>query len=217
MVYRHLVQAQLLTHSDSVAISLSILGWFGWWYTKYVVPSYENIPDPVAEKLRRAIYFTNIQLDVRKANKYYREALEKAQECGMDQWSDEVIGIKIMVAFLFEKANDYATSIRVLELVKRDALKWLEKEGKEHVTDGKRTKVLAKACGIAGKLGELYGSPWIEDFDKAHGELLWAVETVLKEQRRRDTVGVKEGEGEWMDDEEIGGSMEGELLSSRSI
>ena len=44
--------------------------------------------------------------------------------------------------------------------------------------------------------------------EAAEEKLVWAVTTVLKEQRRREVEGVKPGEGEWLSPEEIGGSLE---------
>ncbi|MCJ1240456.1 hypothetical protein MMC14_008459 [Varicellaria rhodocarpa] len=46
------------------------------------------------------------------------------------------------------------------------------------------------------------------DPENAERSLVWAVETALKEQRRREEEGVKEDEGSWMDDEESGAAME---------
>ena len=38
---------------------------------------------------------------------------------------------------------------------------------------------------------------------------MWSVTALLKEQKRRQDEGVKEGEGQWLTDEEIGGTLEG--------
>ena len=51
---------------------------------------------------------------------------------------------------------------------------------------------------------------YVVEKEVAEERLIWAVETVLKEQRRRETEGVKPGEGDWMSPEEIGGSLEGQ-------
>jgi hypothetical protein len=76
---------------------------------------------------------------------------------------------------------------------------------------GKRTRVLGKTVGISVKLGELLADEHVLQGDLAGERLIWAVETVLKELQRRQTEGVKEGEGDWMDPEQIGGALEGKL------
>ena len=85
-----------------------------------------------------------------------------------------------------------------------------EKETKapEHLW-AKRTRVLGKAIGISVKLGELYADDHVLQTSLAHERLVWAVETVLKELQRRTVEGVKDGEGEWMTPEAIGGTLEG--------
>lgn len=72
----------------------------------------------------------------------------------------------------------------------------------------KRTRVLGKSVGVSVKLGELYADEHVLQSDVAGEYLIWSVETVLKELQRRHVEGVKEGEGEWMTPEEIGGALE---------
>ncbi|KAI1816373.1 TPR domain-containing protein [Poronia punctata] len=72
----------------------------------------------------------------------------------------------------------------------------------------KRTRVLGKSVGISVKLGELYADDHVLQGDSAGEHLVWAVETVLKELQRRHIEGVKEGEGDWMTPEQIGGALE---------
>ncbi|KAH8671024.1 hypothetical protein BX600DRAFT_509734 [Xylariales sp. PMI_506] len=73
---------------------------------------------------------------------------------------------------------------------------------------GKRKRVLGRAVGISVKLGELYADEHVLQGDKAGERLVWAVETVLKELQRRQIHGVREGEGDWMTPEQIGGALE---------
>lgn len=74
---------------------------------------------------------------------------------------------------------------------------------------GKRTRVLGKMVGINVKLGELYADEHVMQGDAAGERLVWAVDTVLKELQRRQAQGLREGEGDWMSPEEIGGALEG--------
>lgn len=141
--------------------------------------------------------------------KYYREALRVADEIGMDPFSDEIIGVKIQLASLMEKVQQYKKAIHILEIVKSDNLKWVEQLGGVPGNEGKRTKVLGKTVGVSVKLGDLYANEYVLQKDKAEESLVWAVETVVKEQQRREKDGVKPEEGEWMTPEGNGGAFEG--------
>ncbi|MCJ1227224.1 hypothetical protein MMC12_003879 [Toensbergia leucococca] len=177
-------------------------------YNKYIVGPFHTFPEPVAAKLRRALHYTNIELNPKEAVKYYRQALSVAEELGVDPFSDEILGIKIQLASFMEKIQQYPKAIDVLEIVRGDCLRWVEQLGGKEGNEGKRTRVMGKIVGISVKLGELYANDFVADRDLAEERLVWAVETVLKEQKRRDEEGVKEGEGNWMSNEEIGGALE---------
>jgi hypothetical protein len=180
-------------------------------YHNYTIGAFHKFPEPVAKQLRKAIYYTNYDLQPRDAVKYYKEALRVADEVGMDPFSDEIMGVKIQLASLMEKIQQYQKAIDILEIVKRDNLKWVEELGGQLGNEGKRTRVLGKTVGISVKLGELYANEYVSEKELAEERLVWAVETVLKEQQRREKEGVKPGEGEWLSPEEIGGSLEGKF------
>lgn len=191
-----------------------LLGSFGvmyanYRYQTYIIAAFHKYPEPVAQKLRRAIYFTNEDLQPKEALKYYRQALQIAEEMGMDPFSDEIMGVKIQVAALMERIQQYSKAIQVLEILKRDSLEWLERFGGLEHNKKKRTEVLSKCVRISTKLGELYGQPVIYNREVAEERLVWAVETVMKERQRRDTNNISdEDEGPWLNDEEIGAAME---------
>lgn len=167
----------------------------------------------MAAKLRRALFYTNIDLQPNNAVKYYRQALEVADEMGLDPFSDEIIGVKIQVAFLMEKLKQYEKAIEVLEIVHADCLRWIEELGGKEGNEGKRSRVLGKTVGISVKLGELYSSNQIDDTEAAEKKLIYSVTAVLKEKKRREEEGVKEGEGPWMSDEEVGAALECKTIS----
>ncbi|SPN97291.1 uncharacterized protein DNG_00805 [Cephalotrichum gorgonifer] len=72
----------------------------------------------------------------------------------------------------------------------------------------KRTRLLTKAVGTNVKLGELNASEYVMEPEESQARLTWAVETALKELKRRHDEGVKEDEGPWMSAAEIGGALE---------
>ncbi|KAL9112226.1 MAG: hypothetical protein Q9187_007797 [Circinaria calcarea] len=51
-----------------------------YFYTHYIVGNFHTFPEPVANKLRRALYYSNIDLNPQKAVEYYRQALAVADE-----------------------------------------------------------------------------------------------------------------------------------------
>ncbi|MCJ1251617.1 hypothetical protein MMC30_008852 [Trapelia coarctata] len=177
-------------------------------YNSYIIGNFHNFPEPVANKLRRALHYSNIELDPQKAVDYYKQALAVADEVGMDPFSDEILGVKISLAGFMEKIHQYQRAIDVLEIVRRDCNKWLDTVGKREGREGDRTRVLAKTVGISVKLGELYANEYIGDQDAAEKNLIAGVETSLRERKRREDEGVKEGEGPWMSNEEMGGALE---------
>lgn len=72
----------------------------------------------------------------------------------------------------------------------------------------KRQRLLTKTVGISIKLGEVYADEHVLEPDKSQRHLIWAVETALKEFRRRKDDGVKPGEGDWLNPEQMGGALE---------
>ncbi|KXJ91030.1 hypothetical protein Micbo1qcDRAFT_205055 [Microdochium bolleyi] len=82
----------------------------------------------------------------------------------------------------------------------------------------KRNRVLAMMVKISTKLGDLYADPHVLESDLAGERVIWSVETTLKELHRRQTEGVKEGEGPWFSEEELGAELErlGQHYESKS-
>jgi len=95
--------------------------------------------------------------------KYYKQALQVADEIGMDPFSDEIIGVKIQLAALMEKVQQYKKAIDILEIVKSDNLRWIEELGSKLGNEGKRTRVLGKTVGVSVKLGELYANQYVAE------------------------------------------------------
>lgn len=208
------------------------------YFTYFNGPQFTRFPEPVARALRKALYFSNQEPDPGRALKYYRQALELCDEEGLDHFSDEVMGIKIQIAAWLEKIESYQNAITVLENLLSDCRRWVEamekseREGTlphphpappppegvpvpekpRETWRGKRTRILAKAVTISVKLADLYSDEHVLERELAHERLVWAVETSLRETQRRAKEGLKEGEGDWMKGDEIGGGLEGELL-----
>jgi tetratricopeptide (TPR) repeat protein len=165
-------------------------------------------PKPVANKLRRALYHTSIDVNPRKALDYYRQAIAAAAAAGMDPFGDEVIGIKLSCAAMLEKVGAVRNAIEVLEIVRNDCLEYVERREAEGEMGGERARVLAKTVGMAVKLGELYARPEVDDPEAAERVLVLGVETALREMQRREAEGERADEGPWLSGEELGGTLE---------
>lgn len=208
------------------------------YFTYFYAEQFTKYPPDVAQSLRRALYYSNHQQDPELALKYYKQALERCAANGLDPFSDDVTGIKIQLASWFEnRLNDIRGAIKVLDIVLGEHKEWLDtcettpeklpraplpgtvigegqstriitKEDFEHWLWPARNHVLLKSVQISIKLGELNAHDQILEKDKSHDHLIWGVETALKEFRRRSAEGVKDGEGPWVTEEEVGGAME---------
>ncbi|EFQ94044.1 hypothetical protein CFE70_000321 [Pyrenophora teres f. teres 0-1] len=180
-----------------------------WYYKNVIIKPYHNFPEPVAKKLRRALFYSRGKwLDIREANKHFRQALALADELGMDPFSDEIMGVKYTIAALFEDAGYYSLAIDVLEIMRNDCQRWVDEFSDKHWTNGNRSRVKKNMVQINLKLGQLYDVRYVNEPENGEKRLVEAVESALKEQQRRESEGVKEGEGPWMNDEEMGGTLE---------
>lgn len=234
------------------------------YFTYFYSEQFTTLPGPVANAMRRALYYSNYAPDPKLALKYYREAMEKCVECGLDPFSDEFMGIRIQVAAWLEKIERHDAAIRTLATLLDECRRWVElaeEQGMKEVALspapapprpaqaqaqaqtlnesgraadaagvaeaeeqalprpketvwGRRNRILRRSIGISVKLGELYSDPHVLEPDLAHESLVWAVEAGLREMRRRSVEGVKEGEGDWLNAEEMGGALEGLLQTS---
>ena len=133
----------------------------------------------------------------------------------MHPLSDEVLAIYTEMARLFEKIGEVQRSVDVYTALKGNISKWMEAQGHEEDMRAQRTRLLAKAVTYSTKLGQLYSSEYIGDRENAEKSLVWAVETALREKQRRQTEGVRPGEGDWIDDDQMGSQLEGLSIASR--
>lgn len=195
---------------------LAISGWAAyyipWYYQNVILRPYHNFPEEVAKKLRRALFYSRGKyLDIKEANKYFRQALHTANELGMDPFSDEIMGVKYTIAALFEDAGYYALACDVLEIMRSDCQRWIDEFSDKHWNDGNRSRVKKNMVQINVKLAQLYNCKYVNEPDNAEKRLVEAVESALSEKQRREKEGVKQGEGDWMTDEEMGATLEGML------
>ena len=110
----------------SVIGSIAFFAYVSYKEVTFVQPKYAKFPPVVADTLRTAVYYTEIDLNPPKALEAYKEALRFAKELNMNPMSDEVLGIRIQVAYMLEMANLIEQSIAVLEKIKADARNYVD-------------------------------------------------------------------------------------------
>lgn len=148
----------------------------------------------------------------------------EAAKLGMQEWSDEILGLKIQVAAMFEIVGRLDKAVEVLEIIFNDAQAFIDKQDSLRNTLSEegppppgtrdpqsRTRVLKTVIGIAIKLAELYSNDKLGMRDVAEEKLVWAVTTTLKENSRRQVLTQEQlsnDEGVWMSDVEIAASLE---------
>lgn len=113
-----------------------------------IEPQYHKFPPEVANALRTALYYTEINMDPQKALSSYKEALRTALEQGMHPYSDEVLGIRLQVALMLEKVGLIEHAIKVLEQTRAGCLKWVEEGRRDEMAQ--RNKVVEDK-DLAGK------------------------------------------------------------------
>ncbi|OOF95069.1 hypothetical protein ASPCADRAFT_515583 [Aspergillus carbonarius ITEM 5010] len=132
----------------SVAAASGIFAYIAYVEATQVAPQYHKFPPPVAERLRTAVYYTEVDLNPHKAIKAYKEALHLAGELHMHPFSDEVMGIKLQVASTLEKAGLVPKAIDVLEKIRADACQWTHKSIQNQPRRGAESPEEAKKKGV---------------------------------------------------------------------
>lgn len=186
----------------SSAIGTGTAIWSYSTYREFLHKTTHNYPEPVSAELRKGLYYAMYDKP-QDAMKHFRSALEQCMVLGMDPLSDEVTGIKIELAGLLEKHGLADKTITILEHVLDEVVAG----SKAQLNGLERTRLLKKGVSVGLKLGALYQET--KKLAEAEEALVWSVETMLREQRRREKDNTKaEEEGEWLSDEEIGMALE---------
>ncbi|KAF7542942.1 hypothetical protein G7Z17_g11146 [Cylindrodendrum hubeiense] len=106
------------------------------YFTYFYHLQFTRYPKPIANSLRRALYYTNINPDPELALKYYKRAMEQCADHGLDPFSDEVLGIRIQTSYWLQKIGNYDGTLHVLESVLGDLKRWVDVM-EQSVRDGK--------------------------------------------------------------------------------
>ena len=161
-------------------------------YTFYsVAPS--PYPEEVNKHLRRALYYEGAGSDPKQAVRCYLDALETATGMNLDQTSDMMTGLKIKIGQVYESCKRPDSALRIYS----GLLNELQSAVRSASSDEDRLRLLRRALGVAIKVGDIAMEN--EAVDKAEMAYVWALETMLKESKRRgdDTT--------WLEVEATGG------------
>lgn len=171
-----------------------------------------HFPEPVAKELRKAIYYDKgYGRDPKKAFQHYKEALLVATDIAMNPYSEEFIGMRIRMGEFLEEHEQIEGAITVLEKERDLAYDFLKREKERtdlNIPDAMHARMVGMAVKLGVKLGKLYAHEDVDDHEQAQAALIMAVETLLRERIRRQEEGIKEEAKEWLNEEEVGATLE---------
>jgi len=105
-------------------------------YKYYFSERFTKYPKPVADALRKAIYYSHYYSDPKRALLAWNLALQLCNEHNLDPFSMEVLGIRFEAAHWLEKIGVYDQALKAWDAVWNDCRRWVEyfdngvKEGK---------------------------------------------------------------------------------------
>ena len=163
-------------------------------YDDYVriAPQYDAYPTPVEQRLRRALHYTYLDPNPSAATKHFSEAVKLADECGMDPFSKESMGIRIRYAQMLEQFGYVKTAVEVLTELSGSCEKKLTEVDLQQLPtssteglDGSSTRktILRTIIESKAKVASLCESDYIQDPSLAKATLSDAVALLVKETR----------------------------------
>ncbi|RAL08134.1 TPR domain protein [Aspergillus homomorphus CBS 101889] len=137
----------------SVVTATGLFAYIAYVEVTQVAPQYTKFPPPMAERLRTAVYYTEVDLQPSKALKAYQDAYKIGIEMGLHPFSDEMVGVRLQIAHMFEKAGLVSAAVSVLEQTRQVALQWVQRSRKERPDEEGRPVIAAELD--SAKLAEL--------------------------------------------------------------
>ena len=162
-------------------------------YLTNVHPRFERYPKPVSDALRKAVYYTEIDLQPTQALAWYKQAMLVAAKVGMHPFSDEVLGIRFQIAAMLERAGMVRAAVEILEKARADCEEW--------VVNGRRRAVIREREAAVERREKGEGERDEERLRSEREE----VEREERESRMRDEV-MKKVQGTWLKLAELYGS-----------
>lgn len=136
-------------------VAVTSIAYYLWW-PKHTFPS------PVARILRKGLWAESDrgEMDYQLALKYYLEAIQKCEEIGLDNLTDEYTGIQLKAAEMFERLGQIENAAFIYNEIATLYLKVLtappnSPDGKRIKSRSQRQHLIQKDLRIAIKLVEL--------------------------------------------------------------
>ena len=195
--------------TGATVCSLAVLGYLLYRVYFYNPPEISPYPPAIQQLLRRAVFHTEIKFDPDQAFAYYVLALQAADNNGLDPLSDEILGIRIRLTAMLEKAGRVKAAVEILEEMSRDCLAYVGdyddgkletvKEAtqgaaqtivknidamKEEDGESRRSRLFKKAIECRTKAAELYDSDYVQDPNQARDTLAKTFEMVLRQAQK---------------------------------
>ncbi|KAK5206144.1 hypothetical protein LTR41_008013 [Exophiala xenobiotica] len=157
-----------------------------------------DYPIEVEERLRLALHYTHIQPDPETSAKYFMQAIQKAEEAGMDPFKPDALGIRIRFSQMMENFGHVKSAIEILDGVTKDVEQKLAEIDEERAANtGKpseeeeatRRQLLRATIQTKVKVASLYESDYMQDRQTAKKILSEAVGLVVKETQDAQTTG----------------------------
>jgi hypothetical protein len=173
-------------------------------YTR-IAPQFEAFPLPVEQRLRLALHYTHIDSNPDAAAKHFAEAIKAAEDCGMNPFSKESMGIRIRYSQMLEQYGYVKAAVDVLNEITSDCERKLaELDGPQPASqqplpeeEGKGPPVTRKTLlrGIIEtrtKVAALCESDYIQNSALAKQILSDAVGLLVKETKDPQKTGFNE-------------------------
>ncbi|KAJ9638152.1 hypothetical protein H2204_004463 [Knufia peltigerae] len=156
-----------------------------------------DYPPEVEERLRLALHYTHIQPDPETSAKYFLQAIQKAEEAGMDPLKPDALGIRIRFSQMWENFGHIKSAIEILDGMVKDVQQKVAEidEGRaggampSEQEEATRRTLLRATIQAKVKLASLYESDYMQDRSMAKQVLSDAVGLVVKETKDPQTNG----------------------------
>ncbi|KAL6253207.1 hypothetical protein RBB50_000930 [Rhinocladiella similis] len=171
-----------------------------------------DYPPEVEERLRLALHYTHIQPDPEASAKYFLQAIQKAEEAGMDPLKPDALGIRIRFSQMWENFGHIKSAIEILDGVIEDVQQKLAEIDEEWAgssntaseeEEAMRRTLLRATIQAKVKVASLYESDYMQDRPMAKQVLSDAVGLVVKETKDPQTNGFTNGNSAGMTTGEI--------------
>ena len=174
-------------------------------------PLSESYPALVEEQLRLALHYTHVKPDPLTAAKHFAQAIRAAEDCEMDPFSKEFMGIRIRYAQMLEQHGHADAAVLLLTDIAGECEKKLQEidNGQKGTVDQIDAMPIPRSTLLRGiiesrvKVASLIEGEYIQDPTQAKEVLSDVISFLVKETRDPQTNGFTEDNAAGMSMAEI--------------